>query len=30
MNAASYVQILETTLLPAVNVLFHGDKYRFM
>ena len=30
MNAASYVHILETTLLPAVDVLFRGDNYRFM
>ena len=30
MNVALYVQILEPTLLPAVDVLFYGDKYCFM
>ena len=30
MNATSYVEILEQTLLPSVEDLFHGDKYRFM
>ncbi len=29
-NAASYVHILKLTLLPSVDVLFRGDKYRFM
>ena len=29
MNAASYVHILEQTLLPSAAVLFRGDKYCF-
>ncbi len=30
MSAASYVHILKQTLLPSVDILFRGDKYRFM